>query len=690
MQGKQTSLERHRIADSLNEQLFNRPGPLELIRENILKVEPNFADAVKQGCVQFNPTCRDVSTSPLNSINTDSPLSEVDGSRCSLDSLSPLGQDSMDTFSQAFSDHVKVDNMNTTSSDCLLGSNSVSSAMSELEDCIISTTEVSSRESGRYDRTKESSIRKQSKSNKKKLLNQNKQKVKKYKYHEYKPPGAVPATYQAPLDDRYKRLLEQQQMFLQLQVMKQNALFAAISGSPELPAENQMELEEKPITQVEGTGMSTSLPAPILSKNSVLDDLRVTELRSALRMRGLPVSGSKSKLLERLKVYEDKRRGDCQEKSVDACTSVPCTPTNDETRQPINNPVSPNSCANTFIKVTTYASQNGETFQLVQAVPNLPTSDIQYHLMPSSVVLPAAQPAIQQFPIQHFGIQTSPQTTHVVQVPASEKVDESILSKIATSSVSQNMRQTLPLIAGQSLNQSVSQATHPSQSVIQAVHPSQHVHTQNSQQSVNSVAEAPNLGILSTMEQNQQTVIDPLTLQMLSNQIQQVAKLHSSVQSDSILRAKEAEHSTNLLLLRQLQQLKQQNLSKSDQSNFQDNSDIQDSSADKCHQHIAPVYQWNTSNDVSEKDHLFAQPSLCKDDNANFRNRSQTDPLRNLDSGFPISSKSSFSPLAGALHSSHSFQDSDQHSSLFSKWSGKESHAVSLPSGIPVSCFIFQ
>ena len=680
----QTSLERHRIADSLNEQLFNRPGPLELIRENILKVEPKFADAVKQGCVPFHPTCRDVSTSPLSNINLDSPLSEVDGSRCSLDSLSPLAQDSIDTFSQAFSDHVKVDNITTRSHDGLSVSNNISSAMSELEECIISTSDTSSRDSSKCDKTKETSIRKHSKNIKKKLQNQNKQRVKKYKYHEYKPPGAVPATYQAPLDDRYKRLLEQQQMFLQLQVMKQNALFAAINGGNEQSVENHMETEEKPMNQSEVKTLATSNPPPILTNNSLLDDLRVTELRSALRMRGLPVSGSKSRLLERLRSYEDKRRTDREERSVGDFTAVSCTTTSamNETSSALHNTISSNSCANTFIKVTTYASQNGETFQLVQAVPNLPTSDLQYHLMPSSVVLGTTQSHMQPFPIQQLGVQPTSQASHVIQVPASQQVDETLLSSIASSSVPQNRPDNLSQITGLPLNQPVTRALHP------------HQQCQNKplQQTVHSATGNSNLDILTALEQNQPAVIDPVTLQMLSNQIQQVTKLQESIQSHTLEKTKELENASDSSLLRQLQQLRQQSSSREvpSQPIFQVHSDGQKlSSNNGNHQCNPSTFQWNLTNSVQEKAHLQTKTNLYDERNANFRNRSQTDPLRNLNSSFPVTSNNSFSPVVGSLHSSNSFQDFNQNIETNSKWNGKDLRAFSLPTGISVSLIAF-
>ncbi|XP_074794131.1 MEF2-activating motif and SAP domain-containing transcriptional regulator [Natator depressus] len=90
-----------------------------------------------------------------------------------------------------------------------------------------------------------------------------KPKVRKLKYHQYVPPAARPPRAPAPLDAAYARLLQQQQLFLQLQILQQ----------PEL------------------------LPAN-------LDDLTVSELRQQLRQRGQPVSGTKPALLERLKPFQ--------------------------------------------------------------------------------------------------------------------------------------------------------------------------------------------------------------------------------------------------------------------------------------------------------------------------------------------------------------------------------------------------
>lgn len=50
LQDKQRQLKKARLADDLNDRLSHRPGPLELIKGNILQTDENFAQAVKGMC----------------------------------------------------------------------------------------------------------------------------------------------------------------------------------------------------------------------------------------------------------------------------------------------------------------------------------------------------------------------------------------------------------------------------------------------------------------------------------------------------------------------------------------------------------------------------------------------------------------------------------------------------------------
>ncbi|XP_058256922.1 myocardin isoform X4 [Hemibagrus wyckioides] len=148
-----------------------------------------------------------------------------------------------------------------------------------------------------------------------------KPKMRKLKYHQYIPPdqrgntGGTSGnnsqknstTQVQPIDPAYSRLLHQQQVFLQLQILNQQQQLTVATS------ENQ-------VVTISGAGPQSCLqPAPsqtngmLLETNSAhkldllppnLDDLTVSELRQQLRKRGLPVSGTKPALLERLRPFQ--------------------------------------------------------------------------------------------------------------------------------------------------------------------------------------------------------------------------------------------------------------------------------------------------------------------------------------------------------------------------------------------------
>ena len=56
LQDKQRQLKRARLTDGLNDRLSQRPGPLELVKGNILIAEEGLAQAIKEGALQFKAT----------------------------------------------------------------------------------------------------------------------------------------------------------------------------------------------------------------------------------------------------------------------------------------------------------------------------------------------------------------------------------------------------------------------------------------------------------------------------------------------------------------------------------------------------------------------------------------------------------------------------------------------------------
>ncbi|XP_028424036.1 myocardin isoform X4 [Perca flavescens] len=195
-----------------------------------------------------------------------------------------------------------------------------------------------------------------------------KPKVKKLKYHQYIPPDQKAEKSPPPMDSAYARLLQQQQLFLQLQILSQqkhahthpqslqsqqhthNAQTQqrqpSFSYQPHPPTQTQKGASEQlsvcSSSAPSGRANSSS-PSPVkntyANQSSVspvkpgplpanLDDLKVSELRQHLRIRGMPVSGTKTALVERLGPFRDSNAGSSPSGSSDITTVIfPVTPT---------------------------------------------------------------------------------------------------------------------------------------------------------------------------------------------------------------------------------------------------------------------------------------------------------------------------------------------------------------------------
>ncbi|RLV90118.1 hypothetical protein DV515_00014548, partial [Chloebia gouldiae] len=149
-----------------------------------------------------------------------------------------------------------------------------------------------------------------------------KPKVKKLKYHQYIPPDQKAEKSPPPMDSAYARLLQQQQLFLQLQILSQQQQQQQHFSYPgmhqgQLKQSNEQMVKSSNSSSTSGnntplspvkttfsgqTCVSSIKPGPLPSN---LDDLKVSELRQQLRIRGLPVSGTKTALMERLRPFQE-------------------------------------------------------------------------------------------------------------------------------------------------------------------------------------------------------------------------------------------------------------------------------------------------------------------------------------------------------------------------------------------------
>ncbi|XP_033987885.1 myocardin isoform X1 [Trematomus bernacchii] len=186
-----------------------------------------------------------------------------------------------------------------------------------------------------------------------------KPKVKKLKYHQYIPPDQKAEKSPPPMDSAYARLLQQQQLFLQLQILSQQKHAhthlhthtpqaqaqqrqPSFSFQPHLPSQANKGVSEtlsapssqanssssSPVKNTYSSSSSSMSPAPPGPLPANLDDLKVSELRQQLRVRGMPVSGTKTALIERLRPFKDSNAGSSPSGSSDITTvTFPVTPT---------------------------------------------------------------------------------------------------------------------------------------------------------------------------------------------------------------------------------------------------------------------------------------------------------------------------------------------------------------------------
>ncbi|XP_010595597.2 myocardin-related transcription factor B isoform X2 [Loxodonta africana] len=310
LQATQMKLKRARLADDLNEKIAQRPGPMELVEKNILPVDSSVKEAIigvgkeddpqTQGDFSFDEDSSDA-------LSPDQPASqESQGSAASpsepkvSESPSPVTANTPAQFTSvppAVPEFLKTppaDQPPTRSSAPILPTNSVSSA--KPGPALV----------------KQSHPKNPNDKHRSKKCKDPKPRVKKLKYHQYIPPDQKGEKNEPQMDSNYARLLQQQQLFLQLQILSQQQQhynYQTILPAPLKPLNdknnnsgNSALNNTTPSTPRQSTSVPVRKPGPLPSS---LDDLKVSELKTELKLRGLPVSGTKPDLIERLKPYQE-------------------------------------------------------------------------------------------------------------------------------------------------------------------------------------------------------------------------------------------------------------------------------------------------------------------------------------------------------------------------------------------------
>uniref|UniRef100_A0A668ASQ4 Myocardin n=1 Tax=Myripristis murdjan TaxID=586833 RepID=A0A668ASQ4_9TELE len=297
----QMRLKRARLADDLNEKLALRPGPLELVQKNIIPLDSAVRAATMTGISRETAQ--------------DSYAFEEDSSS---DSLSPEQHHSDESQGSACPSSEAV------GSTCFkyLDSEDLFSLMSV--GCLLMLSHPPY-----HDQSKTSD------KNRHKKPKDVKPKVKKLKYHQYIPPDQKAEKSPPPMDSAYARLLQQQQLFLQLQILSQQKhahtqphthsqqhthapdQLSACSSSGSTSTVNSSSPSPVKTTYPNQTNISPVKPGPLPAN---LDDLKVSELRQHLRIRGMPVSGTKTALIERLRPFKDSNASSSPSGSSDITT----------------------------------------------------------------------------------------------------------------------------------------------------------------------------------------------------------------------------------------------------------------------------------------------------------------------------------------------------------------------------------
>ncbi|XP_045055154.2 myocardin isoform X1 [Desmodus rotundus] len=331
----QMKLKRARLADDLNEKIALRPGPLELVEKNILPVDSTVKEAINGNQVTFSKSAdafafeEDSSSDGLSPDHTRSedpqgPARSPPDTKATETSLAgPLGT-IQDLTSGSEND--RNDSISQPSNQSDEGKQGLGplSTPNPVHSAVKSKSLSDSK--NRHKKPKDP-----------------KPKVKKLKYHQYIPPDQKAEKSPPPMDSAYARLLQQQQLFLQLQILSQQQQhrlnYPGVHHTPLKEPNEQMvrnsnssstPLSNTPLSPVKNsfsgqTGVSSLKPGPLPSN---LDDLKVSELRQQLRIRGLPVSGTKTALMDRLRPFQDCPGNPVPNFSDITTVTFPVTPTN--------------------------------------------------------------------------------------------------------------------------------------------------------------------------------------------------------------------------------------------------------------------------------------------------------------------------------------------------------------------------
>ncbi|NXY76318.1 MKL1 protein, partial [Glareola pratincola] len=331
LQAKQLKLKRARLADDLNEKIAQRPGPMELVEKNILPVESSLKEAIIVGQVNY-PKVADNSSFDEDSSDALSPEQ-------------PASHESQGSVPSPMDSRICEPLPSTTGTSLAQGTSQLQISADSSETLFLpeqpppplppppllppSLTNGAALAAAKPPPTliKQSQPKSASeKSQRSKKAKELKPKVKKLKYHQYIPPDQKQDKGAPPMDSSYAKILQQQQLFLQLQILSQQQqqhynYQTILPAPPKPPGEQQSGASAPAVRNLSATVSSASSVSSgssgLMRQNSNaavgkpgplpanLDEMKVAELKQELKLRALPVSGTKTGLIERLRAYQE-------------------------------------------------------------------------------------------------------------------------------------------------------------------------------------------------------------------------------------------------------------------------------------------------------------------------------------------------------------------------------------------------
>ncbi|XP_035122892.1 myocardin-related transcription factor B isoform X4 [Callithrix jacchus] len=311
LQATQMKLKRARLADDLNEKIAQRPGPMELVEKNILPVDSSVKEAIiGVGKEEYPHTQGDFSFDEDSSdaLSPDQPASQESQGSASSPSEPKVSESPSPVTTNTPAQFASV---SPAVPEFLKTPPTADQPPSRPAATVLPTNTVSSAKPGPA-LVKQSHPKNSNDKHRSKKCKDPKPRVKKLKYHQYIPPDQKGEKNEPQMDSNYARLLQQQQLFLQLQILsqqKQHYNYQTILPAPFKPLNdknnnsgNSALNNTTPNIPRQNTAAPVRKPGPLPSS---LDDLKVSELKTELKLRGLPVSGTKPDLIERLKPYQE-------------------------------------------------------------------------------------------------------------------------------------------------------------------------------------------------------------------------------------------------------------------------------------------------------------------------------------------------------------------------------------------------